>query len=211
MYKSKEYGFVYASVPKVASTSIKNLIFHLENNEVFKGYDDGGGWAHIHREFPRATKFKGFSQEDLENFPFRFCIVRDPVQRLMSCYNDKLGMFAKNALEDDGIYFAGQDDHFSYFVENLEKISQSNNEIKHHCSSLVHFLGDDPSVFTNIYNISQIGELERDLSQHVNRPLKSYHKNKSKGAGQLTHIPHATIAKIEDIYEEDYRTFGSFF
>ena len=70
----------------------------------------------------------------------------------MSGYNN-VWTVCENALEDDGIYFAGQNDPFSYFAENLGKISQSIHSIKHHSRSLVHFLGDDPSVFTDIYNI----------------------------------------------------------
>lgn len=72
----REHGIVFMLIPKVANTSIKMALA------------DALGIARdrIHR----PEKFEYIGTEEAKAFPHRIAFVRDPLDRLLSCYRDKV-------------------------------------------------------------------------------------------------------------------------
>ena len=212
MYKSSRNHFIYAPVPKIASTSAKWLIYNIENDLEYDPFRDGPKRRAVH-QLPgfKATAFVTFTNEELNLFPFRFCIVRDPVDRLISCYNEKLRPQKIKQYTSKGHDIAGQIENFDAFVENLEQLTKQIKTLYWHTLPQSYFLGNDASVFTNVYAIHQFKELQKKLSQYVGKDLPDYHKNKSKNRGlERSKVSPATKAAIENLYEEDLNVWELF-
>ena len=87
----KDYNSVYTEIPKVACTSFKIWITDILNIEF-----DKKNWEYIHElDLPMKVGYKMLNQ-----FPdyFKFCFVRNPWDRILSCWLSKI----KTADYDDG-------------------------------------------------------------------------------------------------------------
>jgi len=80
-----KYKAIYLFIPKVACTSIKKLI--ADTLEI-PPYDPSKPDSYIHkRNFPYAKKHRIY--DDYRGY-FKFCFVRNPFDRLVSCYSNKI-------------------------------------------------------------------------------------------------------------------------
>jgi hypothetical protein len=75
-------------IPKVACTSIKNTLIDI------KGLSIKDPMA-IHSQ-SRSTDYRKFSLNKKEYNYFKFAIVRNPFERLVSCFNDKVKSFRQH-------------------------------------------------------------------------------------------------------------------
>lgn len=83
-------NYFYASTPKVGCSTIKKILIESEIGHSVKFEDP----SHIHfREFNPFLKIQQvgdlkhfFSRKDI----FKFCFVRNPYTRILSCYLDKI-------------------------------------------------------------------------------------------------------------------------
>lgn len=75
---SNKHQFIYYPIPKVACSSIKVAIASSENIKLVKDH-------------PHLTKFPEISLKDSYGHDyFKFAFVRNPWDRLVSCYKDKI-------------------------------------------------------------------------------------------------------------------------
>ena len=101
---SNLYRFVYVSTPKVACTSIKRALLPLLQESDMSGYEieAEASYRNFHK-YLRSTgvnisKYrleKRMREGDFKEF-FRFSFVRNPWDRLVSCYESKVIKMKKN-------------------------------------------------------------------------------------------------------------------
>ena len=92
-YTFENKKLVYLSIPKVACTSIK--IATMASNENDNNYDS---YMNIHSV---AERFHHASLSKTQEAYFKFAFVRNPFDRLISCYEDKV----KKPAQHNGKYF----------------------------------------------------------------------------------------------------------
>ena len=128
---SLKYKYIYIETPKVACSSIKMALQRLElQMRDFERND----FEDLHvREFSpllQLSQLPNFEQHLIGSDFFKFCFVRNPYTRLLSCYLDKI-VKPKTYKEKKGLMkFMGLDNNeidypisFNDFISQIEKQS----------------------------------------------------------------------------------------
>ena len=154
-------------------------------------------WQEINLQNTQFNFFKDIT--------YRIAIIRQPVDRIVSCYKDRV--LLKN--KDNTQSFIKD---FNYFVLNLNKIQKQSRDIKNHTQSLITSYGLNPNFFSHIFltknlQIDFIPLIEK-ISNVKNIP-NNFYKNSFKAPA----ITPTEIEKqiIKEIYKKDYDTYGKYF
>lgn len=130
-------------------------------------------------------------------------IVRNPVERMKSCYWDRIVSRGK----------AGEQFSWDYFVNNLPKIREQASDIKIHTLPLTWRLGNDPKVYNEIISTSEISKripsVVRELSGIKIEPVTA--KRSANSKGKDTPVTDTHKQKIKDYFADDYNLYGEYF
>jgi hypothetical protein len=201
----------YFDVPKCASTSLKMALHDAEFKHPFESRlcsVNRGGRQNIHAYF--NNKYRG----DISTAEHRIIVVRDPVDRFVSGYANRV--IDHNALSEEKLNRAGVGDEFIFnpglgqFLENLDSYLQVNS-IEWHLRPLSAQLPRGLDGFNHIYSISRIQDLESDLGEIYNQAISL---PKKQIAGQSVSIKQLSSGQLEQIIEfcrEDYKLLDSWF
>ncbi|WP_186389784.1 MULTISPECIES: sulfotransferase family 2 domain-containing protein [unclassified Stappia] len=170
------HNIVYFPVPKTACTSLKMLMFELNNGRKFEMYEEDGVLKHIHNAAYGTPSFI-----DVDRAPFagmtRLAVIRDPIARLLSAYSNRVA-FHRELSEDHidadlasrlGVHPNPSPDHF---FNNIGKFRILSGSIKHHTDPVSAFLGPDLAYYHRVFRIEDIGGLVELLSNAVGHPLE---------------------------------------
>ena len=88
----------YFPIPKVACTSIKTAMFLIEHGREYKPKIDINKKAvqHIHNYYEERLA-------NIDSCDFKFIVIRDPIKRFLSAYNNRVAHHKKltqEAIED---------------------------------------------------------------------------------------------------------------
>ena len=218
-----QHNIAYISAPKCACTSFKEFIFCLENNCKFnKARDHKGALClvindqrhYIHDFYPSIA----FSQQPYELMQslHRICIVRDPVDRIMSCYNNRVlryGALSERALSHASISAPANPD-LNQFIQNLSQY-KAIGDIKHHTLPLIHFLGSESDFYHEIFNLRTLNQAERSVKRHFGQRkvalphLQRTEPNTSKSCQEKPTA--SSVEIIKHLYKQDYQIYGNYF
>lgn len=211
MVVNREFGIAYQPTPKNACSSIKYLMFYITNRFYFRPYMVNGKYVSIHEihESYKCLKFERIAKQ-LKDCPFRFCVVREPMQRLRSAYYNKV-IQQKRLV---GTKFENRVGSFDDFLVNIKDLMAHEKVFLHHCRPQSYFLGMQPQRYTKIYNLTQLNVLQDDLSEitglelalpAVNKSSTEYSHDEDQSAAEKH------TARIEKLYRHDYRAYGEYF
>ena len=202
--------FVTAS-PKVASTSLKQAFFMLENGFPFRNYSTNGGVHDIHSAVYPTRSINEYDKKKFTEFR-KFAIVRDPVERLVSFFNDKIiDNDCLSLCQSDGLRknnLTSKPD-FDFFVENLTDYRQSVLEVKHHTDPLIEFIGD-AGWYDAVFSVDQMESLQTTISKLTAADFSVPCHNQSKRVLLSSALSGKTMDKIRDFYAEDYVAYGRY-
>lgn len=224
--EGKSLAFYYA--PKNASTSTKALfVAHLgigdqfqyrgqeyidhegkrvKQTDVWKEYmmqGNGKVLKDVH-DIDQITSFGEIRKHNFMNDKGEYvevqkvCVVRDPVERFVSCYNH-LVMVEKGNVSGSP-------------EEVLNRVKRT-TERNYHFWPQTHWLGKDASYYDHIFTVD---EVDTDFADHINeffgKPVKA---RKLQTSGSSVDFPIEIDddfrALVEEAYASDYDAFGKYF
>jgi hypothetical protein len=217
---SHAHKLAYVYVPKNACTSLK-LFFY----ELMEGCKYKKGFRKIHGEFNHAAcDFRQFSADKAH---FKFLIVRDPVERFISAYNNRVLLYNELSkawfmtsnpnYKDIFAYFEEHSLKFSpdigEFIRHLHSYIELNHAIRHHMIPQHYFFHGKPDIFDRVYHMGQLAELERDLGARIGRTVEFPRVQETKSLKNKVKITDLGLADrnwLKEFYKEDYRILGPY-
>lgn len=200
----------YWPVPKNACTSLKYAFYALRTGQNFVPLKVGSRYVyHIHRIFPSRP----FQALALASDWIKFAVVRDPLERLVSSYCNRVLYHSDLARHTLQLQARGLKLHpsFQEFVQHLDAYRAVSKSIRYHTDSQVTFLGDDPSYFDVLISVQDLPNLPSQLGiETLTLPRKQDGGQEYKET-VFSSIDAVLKDKILSDYRQDYEVFGLFF
>ncbi len=222
-------GFRYFKVQKAACSSVVRMLLEscvrrgdLDKGTTLRGYAyraryvqgsnrtrivavNGVGWVGE----PFFYRYKPFAPEP--HADIRFCVVRDPVERFQSAFDDIVG---RRKFYANGITL----EQFLCRLEaSWDEAAQDKNEYRPGTFARdMHFrpqhfsLGEDAAYFTHIFNLRQLPQLRDLLSELAGEEIPLVHAN-ALAPQEKTELTAAQKKRVAALYARDYELFGRWF
>lgn len=158
----------------------------------------------LHRNNWQVTSISKMQSEVIKSYPVRVAIIRDPIERFVSCYKDRVCQRNKDNTRS-------KIPNFSYFLNNINVIRQESRDIKKHTESLVFSYGSDANLYTHIINTKNINTefipLIEKISGSAEIPVAFW---KNSFAIKDVQVTEEEKTILKNMYALDYKTFKDF-
>lgn len=181
IFNIKNKIICYNASPKVACTTMKATLLELSGHKRTVNPE----WPHV-----RPYTTSPFKRELAD---FKFCLVRDPVERFVSGYSNRV-------LYHKQIPFI----EFEEFVDNFDHFYHRYGTIKHHFLPQSHFIGNNPEYYDKVYDINNIGDLLKQLQDFLNIENIKSHRLQTGGSDRKPTPTPEQIRWIKERYKKDY-------
>lgn len=202
----------YFPVPKIACNSVKACIFEIENNISVEERKRVEPNFNLHRVFPSAS-FSRAKQGIPKEFE-KFGIVRDPLERFLSGFNEKV--LVKNIIVKSRKMTEFCISNRLNYSPNLEEfITQFHKYcelpfFRQHFGSQAYFLGNNLNYFDKLFSIKKLFQLEKLLSEKLDRDILLPRINSQKKLVGMESLTHNLSVKLENILNEDLQLLKDF-
>ena len=169
----------YHPTPKCACSSVKAMLNYAKYKTSYEDFEE------LHKLY-LTRKFVPF-----EKACFKFCIVRDPVDRFISGYSNRV-LFHKDI----------EPVSFDEFVRNFD-LYFKNPMINHHFLPQVYYIGKNPNYYSKIFNIKDMAEVPKALAEMVGFEIPNF-KEQTGGSDKKPTPSKEQVDFIRDFYKEDY-------
>lgn len=196
--KDKKVGYFH--VPKCGSRTIIAWKALIDNPELINKKPD---WFQESRKKVEYHEIRSLVKVTRSiDFPIKFCVVRDPVDRFLSAFVNRV-LFHKTIpnIKDD-ISF---DEFLSTYDENIN--TEAYSKFKSHIEPMVHFLGPNSEFYTHIFNLREINNVKKLLEDTYQIQLPDLHLQQSGGINKPVPTTEQ-IAWIREKYQQDYYAYG---
>lgn len=152
----------------------------------------------------KERQYKKINKDEWESYPVRVAILRDPVKRFISCYNDRVvnknKKNSRNYIKD-----------FDFFINNIVEIQKKFRDINNH-SRAQHLSIGEIKKYTHVYTIDQLDTDFKDLIEtHSNTPCIPLYTNKHSKKAPTLIVTDEQTSKIKVLFAEDYKLYGIYF
>ena len=217
-----DYCAIYMAVPKVANSSLKTAVWHLMPEDIQALPQTGRKQRTIytvHREAMFKSRLRLYKHQ-VTKYPgyFVFAFVRNPWDRLLSCYKDKIGF---GAIMEDGRYndpktrslHLGRgfqkDMSFETFVKAV--VGTPDKKANRHFRSQHTFLTDRAGNLLPSY-LGRFERLQRDFAEVMERIGASHvtlpHVRRSQDADYRSYYDASMRDAVASRYARDIELFG---
>ncbi|MAS44954.1 MAG: hypothetical protein CML46_03540 [Rhodobacteraceae bacterium] len=211
----RRHRLLYLPVPKVANTSLKHFFFEIENGRRFENFIVNGVRKHIHTACYPSRRFRRLALDEVSDL-HRIAVVRDPLDRFVSAYNNRVLHHRDMTAKPGKLKAAGLDPMpgINEFAARLEDYRAAHVSIRHHTLPMTAFLGEDAGFFHKLYDMRDCDRLAEDVLERVGGPrieLRRMQTGKSPDPARREDLEPANIARIKAFYAKDYATWGRVF
>jgi len=157
------HKLVFFAVPKVASSSIKKMLFEVVHGVPFQAKNPDGSNFRVHQDFSPTWRFQEIPPNKYEGWT-KVTLVRDPVERVLSAYANRvldLNILSEKWVERDALdrLELSYDPPIDHFLKNITKYRLLSRPIWHHTNPFTAFLGPDLGVFDHVFTFDQLDAL----------------------------------------------------
>ncbi len=203
--------------PKTGGTSLRIWIYYYLTGNLIKEIKPSKG-NDYYTLTPKSMNYLlnngysniGFLKKLLPKSFNGVCIIRDPVERFLSCFYDKIigsNAYKQIGLDEPPSLEAFVEDFFD-FIDIKKPISiddHSKKSLKYHFSPLAYHYGTDPSIFNKIFWTKSINsDMKCYLEKLWGIELPTIHARMSKRVKEYENIDIQLKNKIKLLYEIDY-------
>lgn len=211
------YNIAYMALPKAGCTTVKQALAQIDPD-----FDTKAAGLEldpidlVHRVY-QTKRFRPHRWELYDQGWWRFCVVRDPLKRIISCYTNRVVEMkelhnSRNLLR--GRINLPMDPDPDFFFQNLQRYRDASSTMRHHLFPAWLFLGQGIERYERIYPIEELDQLIDDLETRTGQTIKRGVHNKTKGV-KLTlddlsaETQHALDVFLEDEYKDHARWYAN--
>ena len=189
-------NYQYIPTPKCGCTSIKNLIYLCNYQELFSSNPKRG----IHQFYPTTL----FADQSNASNTKKFIVIRDPLERFLSAFKDRVlnhpGIKIK-AVRDKKLPTEVSFKQFVYYFLEYYELSEP---INWHFRPQIDFIGNDPSIYDRIFFFKNLQNIPVYLqTDHLLPHVKS--SQKYNHLASLLDLERYEISFLKNFYEQDYQ------
>lgn len=206
-FVDKEKKFVIYESPKTGGTTLRNWINYAATGELIEFGTEGyyeqtpGSYLFLHEHGYDYSEFKSFDGYET------VCVKRDPVQRFVSCYTDKI--IRENLIENCDL---------AHFIDNFDEVLENHPHkffthpsfkdknigyLWYHFVPQCYSVGKDINYYDHVIDTKEVStKLKSFLESRWEIELPDIHARKQ----DITKINLTgdQVEKVKDIYKQDY-------
>ncbi|SMX28261.1 Sulfotransferase family protein [Pelagimonas phthalicica] len=201
------HKLAYMALPKAGCSSVKEALARVDPSVDLPDEKDVTLYT-WHNLYP-TKRFRPHRFEEYEGY-WRFCVVRDPIKRLLSVYTNRVLQFGdlRNSIKlrdgRDWLPDLPREPSPDEFFQNLDAYKQASSSIKHHAIQAWLFVGRNLADYNKVYKTEELGQLAYDLSLLTRQPVEMPRRNTSEAKLTLDDLKPETIDAIRPFLEEEY-------
>jgi len=210
--RPERHPILYIPTPKCACTTMLHVLYYLDNNE---WYDRKKTGLEIHKYY----RLKDHSRRtfiDTNKDRFKFIVVREPVQRFVSAYANKVahgkklhkGLIARNHLEQHGLSLSPD---INIFIANLKIYRAAWRSVKHHTDPQIDFIGKDLNRYDLVCKLEDLEILHHKLIGLTQIEFSLPHEQRSSSRLFFDQLTPESIQKLESFYAQDYDLLSAYY
>jgi hypothetical protein len=201
----------YIAVPKIACTSVKTMLYEVENGHPFRIFKANGRPYYIHAFYP-TMPFADLPQDRIADHA-RFALVRDPIRRFLSAYANRVRQYRELSVEKAGPALAAAelapDPDLGTFIARIDDYAAAVGTIAHHTAPLVSYLGREPGYYAGIFGLQQMEGFLAALSARLGRSLDAPRLQADAPKIDPAALAGRHLDALKRRYAEDYETYGA--
>ncbi len=205
----------YMAVPKCASSTVKRALAELDpdvdtENLIAPSDHSSSRW---HKVYP-TSRFRPHRWETVPDEWFGFTVVRDPLDRLLACYTNRV--VERRELHNspklrDGIIDLPKDPDADFFFQNLQAYREASSVVKHHSMHIWLFTGPKLEKFKRVYTVEALSKLQDDLADWIQTPVHFHRENTSSVPLTADDLSGDTHEALSDWLQQEYDFLSDFY
>lgn len=195
--------YVYQRIPKAANSSVLASLYHGETGYRASRQED---IREIRRSFSHPSSLTHEKLEEISHEFFRFTFVRNPIDRVISAYSDKIIRSEPQKLFPAAFFGRPLDDYLSFneFIEYLDSGGLYDDP---------HWAPQTELMFFPVERLSYVGRIEafdegmsfvlREIFGRTNVPITWRPHKTSEVDGHSVKPTQSEIQALEKLYAQD--------
>ncbi|KPP84155.1 MAG: Sulfotransferase family [Rhodobacteraceae bacterium HLUCCA08] len=214
----ERHKVAYVPIPKVACSALKLALHEMEHGVPFARDPDRPRRKTLHQLYPSA-RFDPAEARRLDGY-FSFVVVRDPVERILSAYANKLrqGEIMKRTRSKTlfGLFRADlpTEPTPEEFIDRFEHYRAANTIIRSHTEPTAYFTGPDLGLYSAVFPLNDRQGLRRGLRKWTGKPpVRIPRRNPTDATHKITarDLSRRSLARLIDLMAPDYALLKDFF
>ncbi|MBB6465715.1 hypothetical protein HNQ96_001573 [Aminobacter lissarensis] len=197
------FNATYYPVPKSGSSSVKYLLMQVAGQH--EGLENPDDDVHHHLGTSLVDPFRPLHNADAKPFT----IVRDPVERLLSAYFDrvvKAGNLTGDQADSDMARQLGLslEPDLETFILRVEDYCRISDDVRFHVASPRYFLGSNLFLFDRVFRLEKVDQVAAYISDIVGQTVSMPHIHVSSRPAGPADLSQAALAKALRFCRYDY-------